>query len=179
MREFLENTKLFFESMRGPNQDLKNSLKEVKTDMKNLIKQHSPVIGRVIEKADRVGQAARNLVDANDPIKAIGRQLKAQHDLDLADHLCVQMPGFTHHGLYIGNHKVIHYSKGQIRMDSLEEFQKFSKIIVLDSPITRSRKSVISRAKIRLGEKEYNVVFNNCEHFVTWCRSGGEYSDTI
>ena len=31
---------------------------------------------------------------------------------------------------------------------------------------------VIERAKSRLGESDYNLVFNNCEHFATWCKTG-------
>ena len=30
----------------------------------------------------------------------------------------------------------------------------------------------VKRARSRLGEDEYNVVFNNCEHFVNWCFDG-------
>ena len=28
------------------------------------------------------------------------------------------------------------------------------------------------RAEARIGEKEYNLLFNNCEHFVTECLTG-------
>ncbi len=30
----------------------------------------------------------------------------------------------------------------------------------------------ILRAKSKLGEKNYSLVFNNCEHFVVWCKTG-------
>jgi hypothetical protein len=30
----------------------------------------------------------------------------------------------------------------------------------------------IERAESRLGEKKYNLLFNNCEHFATWCKTG-------
>jgi hypothetical protein len=31
---------------------------------------------------------------------------------------------------------------------------------------------VVRRAESRLGEKKYNLLFNNCEHFATWCKTG-------
>ena len=35
----------------------------------------------------------------------------------------------------------------------------------------------LARAESRLGEGEYDLVFNNCEHFANWCRTGRSYSD--
>jgi hypothetical protein len=31
---------------------------------------------------------------------------------------------------------------------------------------------VIGRAESRLGEQRYDLFFNNCEHFATWCKTG-------
>ncbi len=30
----------------------------------------------------------------------------------------------------------------------------------------------IERAKSRLGENKYNLLFNNCEHYAIWCKTG-------
>jgi hypothetical protein len=30
----------------------------------------------------------------------------------------------------------------------------------------------VRRAMSRLGEQNYNLLFNNCEHFATWCKTG-------
>jgi len=35
------------------------------------------------------------------------------------------------------------------------------------------------RAKSRLGESSYNLVFNNCEHFVVWCKTGVSESHQV
>ncbi|MCR4717718.1 MAG: lecithin retinol acyltransferase family protein, partial [Lachnospiraceae bacterium] len=35
-----------------------------------------------------------------------------------------------------------------------------------------SPEETVKRAMSRLGEAEYNLVFNNCEHFVMWCKTG-------
>ncbi|VDL80059.1 unnamed protein product [Nippostrongylus brasiliensis] len=35
---------------------------------------------------------------------------------------------------------------------------------------------VVERATMKLGEGNYNIVSNNCEHFVKWCRYGNSIS---
>lgn len=35
-----------------------------------------------------------------------------------------------------------------------------------------SPEETIARAKSRLGEDQYNLVMNNCEHFAIWCKTG-------
>lgn len=37
----------------------------------------------------------------------------------------------------------------------------------------------IERAKSRLGEKEYNLVTNNCEHYAIWCKTGMKKSHQV
>jgi hypothetical protein len=38
---------------------------------------------------------------------------------------------------------------------------------------------VIQRAKSRLGETKYDLFFNNCEHFATWCKTGLHDSEQV
>jgi hypothetical protein len=35
-----------------------------------------------------------------------------------------------------------------------------------------SGQDTVERARSRLGENKYNLVFNNCEHFAIWCKTG-------
>ncbi len=35
-----------------------------------------------------------------------------------------------------------------------------------------SVETVMQRAHTRLGENHFDFVFNNCEHFATWCKTG-------
>jgi hypothetical protein len=35
-----------------------------------------------------------------------------------------------------------------------------------------SGKETVERARSRLGEDKYNLIFNNCEHFAVWCKTG-------
>ena len=182
--------------MSGVRQDVK----EFRTDMKDIVKEHNPTMGKAIEGADRLAQAIGNFIKSNPTIfepkntivpdmKSILREskewkeLKRDSELELADHLIAKRIeygiGYTHHGLYIGNNQVIHYSEGEVRIDSLEDFKKDCEIRVIDSVATYSKEEINSRAFSRLGEKRYNLVFNNCEHFVNWCRSGGKMTDSI
>lgn len=39
--------------------------------------------------------------------------------------------------------------------------------------------AVVSRAESRLGEKRFNLFFNNCEHFASWCATGISNSEQI
>merc|ERR1711964_678232 len=39
--------------------------------------------------------------------------------------------------------------------------------------------SALQRARSRLDEKAYNIVFNNCEHFATWCADGRHSSEQV
>ena len=39
--------------------------------------------------------------------------------------------------------------------------------------------TVVSRAKSRLGERKYDPVTNNCEHFALWCKTGISSSEQV
>lgn len=54
----------------------------------------------------------------------------------------------------------------------LKKFKEFN--YTLYSPT-----ETIERAKSRLGETEYNLPFNNCEHFSIWCKTGVSESHQV
>lgn len=96
----------------------------------------------------------------------------------LGDHLAVQRLGYRHHGLYIGDGQVIHYQgpfasddrTGQIVLCSLDDFHRGQPLqVVSHSNRPFSPEECIARAFSRLGEQDYHLLFNNCEHFVLWC----------
>lgn len=35
-----------------------------------------------------------------------------------------------------------------------------------------SPEETVQRARSKIGERQYNLVFNNCEHFAVWCKTG-------
>lgn len=86
---------------------------------------------------------------------------------------------YTHHGIYSGNNKVIHYYKREIKLTSLCKFGKKSKIHIKKYKKYAPASFVIKRAKYRIGEKLYNPIFNNCEHFAYWCKTGKHKSKQI
>ena len=103
------------------------------------------------------------------------------------DHLVSPRTGYTHHGLYIGNGEVIHYSgfangysSGEITTTSVEAFSNGKGIAVQKHPNRKhDREDSVNRAFSRLGEDWYNVLINNCEHFVTWCIEGFHSSSQV
>ncbi|MFC5532231.1 lecithin retinol acyltransferase family protein [Cohnella yongneupensis] len=109
------------------------------------------------------------------PIKAGHAYLGTDPILEKGDHIMVYC-GYMHHGLYLGNGMVIHYPKphgrGRIQIDSIAAFKNGRSIEKRHSNLRHSRDEVVRRAYSRLGETEYSLLFNNCEHFVNWCRNG-------
>jgi len=93
---------------------------------------------------------------------------------------------YTHHGLGLGDDRVIHYSgladnfidEGVIEEISLDEFSQ-GKEIDIKPHIDRkyNLEATIIRAGLRMGEAQYHILHNNCEHFVEWCITGKHQSD--
>jgi hypothetical protein len=98
----------------------------------------------------------------------------------LAAHLVTERRGYTHHGIYVGGGKVVHYAglsrswrPGPVEEVTLAEFACGRSIRV--RPCSNPQFDpceVIARARSRLGENRYRVVANNCEHFCEWCLRG-------
>lgn len=88
-------------------------------------------------------------------------------------HLRVSRSTYSHHGIMGYNKEVIHYmrDKGICRV-SLEKFKQGSRIQIVNSSLSGNNYDVIRRAESRIGESDYHLLFNNCEHFARWCRSG-------
>ncbi|WP_159991987.1 lecithin retinol acyltransferase family protein [Pelistega ratti] len=108
--------------------------------------------------------------------------------MEIGSHLISSRGLYTHHGIYIGNGQVIHYSgladgvhqqKGSVCQVSLEEFEQGNKSYIQNHTGAMSPDMIVQRAKSRLGEKNYHVVFNNCEHFVNWCIEGEHKSEQV
>lgn len=103
------------------------------------------------------------------------------------DHLWVQRLGYEHHGLATGPNTVIQYSgkdgifeTGVIEEVPLSAFAKDRKVRFIDHPNRLHNRMVsVRRARERVGENEYNLVFNNCEHFVMWCIEDKHTSEQV
>ncbi|MBM5791913.1 MAG: NC domain protein [Cyanobacteria bacterium M_surface_10_m1_298] len=101
-----------------------------------------------------------------------------------ADHLeCPRQHGlFHHHGIDLGDGTVAHYLEGrQILRSPVEEFCRGQPIQVVTYPegSCSPAKATLQRAQSRLGEQSYNLLFNNCEHFAHWCKTGRHRSAQV
>ena len=96
-------------------------------------------------------------------------------------HLVSSRFGYTHHGIYVGNGEVVHYLLDEgVTLTDLEEFSCGNAVRVRTHPgAPYSGEECARRALSRLGEDEYNLVFNNCEHFATWCATGKKRSPQV
>ena len=101
-----------------------------------------------------------------------------------ADHLQVprQHGLFKHHGIDLGDGTVAHYLEGrEILRSPLEEFSRGQPLSVVpygDGECS-SPGVTLRRAMGRLGEQNYNLLFNNCEHFAHWCKTGRHRSAQV
>jgi len=102
--------------------------------------------------------------------------------LAAADHLEVprQHGLFNHHGIDLGDGTVAHYLEGrEILRSPLEEFSQGQPLRVISHPEASPVGVTLRRAMGRLGEQDYNLLFNNCEHFATWCKTGRHRSSQV
>lgn len=82
---------------------------------------------------------------------------------------------YEHHGINCGDGSVIHYSKtgeATITRTSQAGFARGGAVYVKAQPTAFIPSVVIERAESRLGEQQYDLFFNNCEHFANWCKIG-------
>ncbi len=111
-------------------------------------------------------------------------------NIKIGSHLVTQRNGYTHHGLYIGNKEVIHYtgksgnisnaSTGRIEIDGIKNFSKNKGYFIQEHNQAKySGKKVVRRAKNRLGEQNYNLFNNNCEQFVNWAIDDNHLSQQV
>ena len=117
--------------------------------------------------------------------------ISTSDSLKKGDIIFVDKGLYKHYGIYAGNGMVIHYSDKnsnfgtdiKIRETSLDNFACGceTKVCHLDEAkySLYSGEETVKRAYSRLGEKEYNLIFNNCEHFAVWCKTGISDSEQV
>jgi len=105
----------------------------------------------------------------------------------LAAHVVTSRPGYTHHGIHVGNGRVVHYSGlsrgwrgGPVEEVSLAEFARGRAIRIRPhAGALFERDTVVARARSRLGEDRYRAMSNNCEHLCEWCIYGESRSHQV
>jgi HRAS-like suppressor 3 len=108
-------------------------------------------------------------------------------DLPIGAHLASKRAGYVHHGIYIGHGRVIHYAglsrhpgRGPVETTSIEQFSAGSGIEVIPHLHAQYEGfEVVHRAASRLGERNYRLLTNNCEHLCLWCVAGQARSDQV
>ena len=105
----------------------------------------------------------------------------------LGSHLVSQRTGYTHHGIYTGDGKVIHYAgfgdgphSGPVEETSLDAFHNGHGFHLKhhENPAFNGEQAV-ERARSRMSENVYCLFSNNCEHFVNWCIEGDHASAQV
>ncbi|WP_322028731.1 lecithin retinol acyltransferase family protein [Paraburkholderia sp. J76] len=105
----------------------------------------------------------------------------------LGAHLVSRRAGYTHHGIYVGGGRVVHYAglcvslhRGPIEEVTLERFAAGYEVdIVAHRGAAFAGREAVARARSRLGEDRYRLLSNNCEHFCTWCVDGKGRSEQV
>lgn len=101
-------------------------------------------------------------------------------NLSVGSHIKTSRMGYSHHGIYCGDGKVVHYAgfaqafnKGILEVTTLKKFlgNEVDCYIVRypANKVMFSPQRIVRRALGRVGEDSYNLAFNNCEHFACWC----------
>jgi hypothetical protein len=112
---------------------------------------------------------------------------RIERELDLGAHLETSRAGYKHHGVYVGGGKVVHYAgfcrrwrAGPVEEVTLVGFSAGHTIRIVEHPThAYSPREIVDRARSRLGEREYRLLTNNCEHFCNWCTRGLNHSPQI
>jgi hypothetical protein len=81
----------------------------------------------------------------------------------------------------------VHYSGfsgfrqcGPVEEVSLSRFSAGHEVRIVDHPRSVfSPEEIIRRARSRLGENNYRLLTNNCEHFCNWCLNGVSHSAQV
>lgn len=89
-------------------------------------------------------------------------------------HVVAHRIGYQHHGIYIGDGQVVAYLLDTgVTVCSWSTFADGDKVTVYEhDDALYSADEIVDRALDRVGEDDYNLVFNNCEHFANWCITG-------
>jgi len=112
---------------------------------------------------------------------------EAEAEVAIGSHLITSRNGYYHHGIYLGEYQVVHYSglysglhAGPIEVLTLQRFTSGQRLWVKSAQQVRfEREEIIRRALSRVGENQYRLLTNNCEHFCNWCLYGESRSDQV
>ena len=108
--------------------------------------------------------------------------------LELGDHIYVRRKGllYSHHGIYAGDGTVIHFrgiekekQNPLVIITDIENFLNSGKLKRRNYKKRLPHSETVRIARKHLSEKGYSLVFNNCEHFATYCATGKKKSRQV
>jgi len=125
-----------------------------------------------------------------------------RNSLKHGDHLRTKgafgFSSMSHHAIYVGEDHIVHFTGGSDSDVSLQAKQRASikrehinvivslanqngvQLEVVSRPSNAlDREVIVQRALSRVGDKGYNLILSNCEHFAQWCVTGITRSDQV
>ncbi|XP_046367364.2 phospholipase A and acyltransferase 2-like isoform X1 [Haliotis rufescens] len=134
-------------------------------------------------------------------------QINSHRDLEVGDLVEFKRGLYSHWAVYIGGGEVVHlageeddglanvggrhvftvsgttFNKALVRIDLFDDVAGLDKVYRNNTKDKRwspfSASEIVRRALSKLGRVGYNLIFSNCEHFVSWCRYDMERSDQV
>ena len=111
------------------------------------------------------------------------------------DHICVSRGLYSHHGIYASDDCIIHFASNELGHETdpnyasicitdIQNFCRDGKLLVreftdLELKEKRMPQDVVNYAFTKLGEKGYDLLHNNCEHFANECLFGKRVSSQV
>jgi Lecithin retinol acyltransferase len=113
--------------------------------------------------------------------------LVSDNDAPLGSHVVTPRRGYLHHGIYVGDGKVVHYAglsyglcRGPVEEVSLADFAHGRPVWIRSGAASSfDPREAVHRARSRVGEDCYRLLTNNCEHFCEWCLRGAPRSHQV
>lgn len=115
-------------------------------------------------------------------ILLIGNIILVIGDTHVAQCAILGWPAFRHFGTEIADGAIIENTLryGYRRLDSHADFARGRKTwIVLSNATAEERTEAARRAESKIGQHAYNLLWNNCEHFASWCATGIAVSQQV
>ena len=109
------------------------------------------------------------------------------------DHLFVHCLGYSHHGIEVGEDRVVHFDSDPWRKiaaqrssrppriceTTLRGFTQGRPVYTRQYDLSDDPERVVQRAYQRIDEQCYDLFDNNCEHFAVWCKTGQHHSTQV
>ena len=98
------------------------------------------------------------------------------------DHIKATRGQYSHHGIDLGDGYVIHFDKEQneVTRARLNDFHRGAPFkIVPYGKACFAPEVTVRLAEALVGQKSYDLAFQNCEHIASWCKCGNANSEQV